>query len=1210
MRLLRLELNGFKSFADRTVFEFEPGVTAFVGPNGCGKSNVVDAVRWILGERSAKAVRGSCMQDIIFNGAASRKPKAFAEATLTILNDRGILPVDFDEVAVTRRLYRTNESEYLLNRRPCRLRDIQDLFMDTGVGMHTYSIIEQGRVARLLEASPLERRVIFEEAAGISKYRSQLNSARAKLERTQQNLERAQIVLDQQEARLRSIRSQAAKARRWQEARARLKDIDVRLALRDYRGARDARDKLRQRIHEIEQRESELATQLVAAEGALVELGRKADDLDATHLTRQEELRSAETGLMGSQERVRRNTELLSEYDDATRQARAEIERLEARLSLARRELGEATCEYREISDLVETQTAAVEEQGRQAATLAGECERLCNDIERWKTEVIEVRVRAVGLRNEINGILQARQQDDARRGRLDERLCAADEAIEELDRADQSVRERQHALEARAEESNALLLRTERERLEALGLVAAAETDLRSLREREAALRERREVLTELDAAAEDVADGAVWLCGADSPVAGLIGMLPDIARPDTKYAGAIESVLGDLAQCVVFHTSRAALDALRLLREERVGRAIVLALDRLRPTRSPVDLAGKPGVIGRACDLLGVEPRFDIVAQSLLGDVWVVDSFETAVPLANNGAGAARLVTLDGDLFEPHGAVAGGAPVRGGGILSRRSELERIAEDLQRIAREIASRETERSRASGQAADLADRIANLRQALEDTRHERHVLDSDIQDNERQRVRRQAERRMIEIEVQEIQDSLTSCAEREQQNRCDLEGSEAKRRGLEEDIVASQARLEGQKAGAARLREQFEELRLTLARREVTCKNLEDRVRSLENAVTEFEERLAGARDRIETYAAKRRESESEIARGREDGARLSERRAELLRDLERISAERQAARQSRDIEMERGQTLRAGHDEVARRLSDLRVDESRRSQRMQGVEERLMADWELSVAEMSAEPPEAEGAGEETDWDALSAEAEELRRKIQRMSGVNTDALGELEELEAETQWRHEQRDDLENARKKLLQIIRKINRVCRERFREAFDQVRLNFQELFRKLFGGGSGDLRLIQEEGQDILDAGIDIIARPPGKQPEAIIQLSGGEKTLATVALVFAIFKLKPSPFCILDEVDAALDEANIDRFCAMVKDFLDLSQFIVITHSKRTMGLADTLYGITMMEQGVSSKLAVRMEEAERLADLPAQAEETSPAPQLVATS
>ncbi|HRU05713.1 MAG TPA: hypothetical protein P5137_08055, partial [Candidatus Brocadiia bacterium] len=436
--------------------------------------------------------------------------------------------------------------------------------------------------------------------------------------------------------------------------------------------------------------------------------------------------------------------------------------------------------------------------------------------------------------------------------------------------------------------------------------------------------------------------------------------------------------------------------------------------------------------------------------------------------------------------------------------------------------------------------------------------------------------------------------------AAREEQVRRDLAAAETARQRIEADIEAAQARLAVQREDAARLRDQAHELKLELARREQRLESLRQAAASHERAQDEIEQQIETTSSAIAAYARKREESQAQITASQDEERRLEAAHAELAAELESILVRRQSVRESRATETARCQTLRASHADATSRLTSLRVEENRHALQMQNTEEKLQAAWGATIAQvaelekqrLASTPPPEPGASPqpEPDWNALAQEAAELQRKIQSMGGVNTDALAEQEQIEADLKWQIEQRADLEEAEKQLRQIIRKINRLCKEKFEEAFAKVAENFAELFRKLFGGGSAELRLIQQEGEDILDAGIDIIARPPGKEPKSIIQLSGGEQTMTTIALVFAIFKWKPSPFCILDEVDAALDEANIDRFCAMVKEFLNFSQFIVITHSKRTMGLADTLYGVTMMEQGVSTKLAVKMEEAAKL--------------------
>jgi len=1200
MRLQKLEINGFKSFADKVDFEFEPGVTAFVGPNGCGKSNVVDAVRWILGEQSPKAIRGGTMQDIIFNGGGARKPKGYAEASLTILNDRGILPVDYTEVCVTRRLFRTGESEYLINKQPCRLRDIREMFMDTGVGMQTYSIIEQGRVARLLQANPVERRAVFEEAAGISKYKVQRRAAQAKLDRTLENLERAQMLASEKEARLRSIKNQAAKARRWQEYQERLREIQYSLSLHTWRKAEALRRKALDEIAASEGMAAELAHQLASAEAALAAIEQEAAETERLHDETQRSLHQVETQRQAAQQNIRRNTDLISEYDAAAEEAAASLQTLESRLARAREELTRARAELEELHQLVQAQTQAAREQTRSAQESANECLRIEQSLDRWKSEIIESAHRAVQLRNEINNLVNSQQQDTARRARLDERRAATDKALQELNEAAARLTEQRLALDARLESGRVALEDTERRRLETLGLVATADDGLRAQREREAALAERRRVLADLDASAQDVADGVRWLLRPERRPGGVLGMVADLIHVDLANALAIESALADRAQTLITQDTPSALAALRLLREGEGGRAAILPLDRARAQAQTPDLAGQPGVVGRAMDMIRCDDAVRPALASLIGGVWIVDTFDAAADHSAGPGAAATLVTLHGDVLEPGGVITGGAALRRVGIISRRSELEQLDRDLQELAAQIAALELERSRGVELAEDLARQAARGREQLDEDRRQRHVLDTDLQDLQRQRQRIEEEQRLLLGEIAEIDNNLITGAAREEQVRRDLAAAETARQRIEADIEAAQARLAVQREDAARLRDQAHELKLELARREQRLESLRQAAASHERAQDEIEQQIETTSSAIAAYARKREESQAQITASQDEERRLEAAHAELAAELESILVRRQSVRESRATETARCQTLRASHADATSRLTSLRVEENRHALQMQNTEEKLQAAWGATIAQvaelekqrLASTPPPEPGASPqpEPDWNALAQEAAELQRKIQSMGGVNTDALAEQEQIEADLKWQIEQRADLEEAEKQLRQIIRKINRLCKEKFEEAFAKVAENFAELFRKLFGGGSAELRLIQQEGEDILDAGIDIIARPPGKEPKSIIQLSGGEQTMTTIALVFAIFKWKPSPFCILDEVDAALDEANIDRFCAMVKEFLNFSQFIVITHSKRTMGLADTLYGVTMMEQGVSTKLAVKMEEAAKL--------------------
>jgi len=1198
MRLKSLELHGFKSFADKTTFDFLPGVTAFVGPNGCGKSNIVDAVRWILGEQSAKAVRGTQMTDVIFNGTPTRRSLGYAEASLTIENDKGKLPTDYTEVCITRRLYRSGESEYFINRQPCRLRDIRRLFMDTGIGTHTYSVIEQGKVDRFIQANARERRALLEEAAGISRYKAQRKEAQARLERARLNLEKVDIKLEEQRRQLRSIRAHAARARRYREYVGRLRELDVARSAWRYREWHEERLRLEHSVGAAKARHDELAKRLAAMEAEAAAGEAEITRLDSSLREKQTQLHRVESRTQSLQTAVHHNEQRIAEYRQETERATRTVWSLHEKRRQTEERIAAARKEIDSLRALIEAQAEAIAAQSREAEAAGRECERLAEAIEEWKSRTLQVIERATTLRNELHHMDRRRREHIARRARLAGQLAEKENESERIERDIDALAGQRDSITARLADA-AVLMREKETRAEQVEQQRKqVDAELSELRGREARCLSRRDMLQDLETRAEDVESGVKQLLRRrEGGGPRILGMVADLIRADLEYAAAIEAALGDAAQYVVTVNEEDASAAVTLLRSDG-GRAGLLPVRRASgPIHADAHFAGAPGVLGRATDFVRYRADIEPIVRHLLGNTWVARDLGTALRLSADGGGSVRWVTLDGERVEPSGVVMGGEPLPRVGIVSRKSELDAVTRELWGLAGEIDRLEGERGRLTSLIESLRSEIETLRGEIEKGNLEKLSNENEILNMRRRQKTLEEEAALLRSEICETDDALREYDDRQQTIEREVEEARQRREALQAEVTAAQEKLARQRAVADRLRDEVTRLQVELAEHEARRGGHERDMQASRAALRDIEADIQAARDRIETIGGHCASAEAEVAKARRELESLAAERKSLEEDIRSLTEAAEAARRRRSELAELSRAVRDDQEDVRRELQEAQLQEQECRLRMEELAERVFNEYAVSLADHLDKPlhlPRTASAAEgeeppaEPDWEVVATEINDLREKLRRIGRVDETAIDEEEGLELAIAQTEAQREDLVKAATDLRELIRKLNRVSRERFLKTFEEIRKNFHETFRQLFGGGRADL-LLNDDDTDVLETGVEILACPPGKELRSITLLSGGEKTMTTIALVFAIFRSRPSPFCLLDEVDAALDESNIDRFIGLLSDFVKKSQFIIITHSKRTMGIADVLYGITMEEKGVSKRVAVDLQHAAR---------------------
>jgi chromosome segregation protein len=1230
--LKSLDLFGFKSFADRTRFDFAPGITCVVGPNGSGKSNVVDSIKWILGDQSPKSLRGKEMTDVIFNGSANRKPAALAEALLNFDNTRRFLGVDADDVQIGRRIYRSGESEYLINRVPARLKDIRDLFLGTGAGTSAYSIIEQGRVDQLLQATNIARRTVFEEAAGVSRFKARKVDAQRKLERVAQNLLRLTDIVTEVESQLTALRSQAAKAAKFREFTQELRQLRIGSAADDYRGhsARlTAIDAERQQMQvEID------AAAAVAFECETQQAGAESQLGEAEDRLRQAERREAENreSIAGFEATVRHQTTRRQELDADYQRLQKQQAELASRADDVAGELEQTVGDLQKSVDEFEHRRAALE--GAQAtvrelvegiSTRRASIERERNALLESVRNLSSCTSRATALEGQLQTLSADCQRARDLLAALDTKIAECRRACAVQNELVESAAQRQTATRDQLQAMKSKRSQLQRDQSD-------TQQDLAELREQRGALQARRTLLEEFERRQDGLGVGVKEILAlakeADGPPWNhVLGNVVDLLEVDLENAALLEVALGARAQLIVLEDGRPLLDYLADDKCRLSGRVGFMAVSVVPPAtdgkhnwpsaphKPGLDLSGRAGIVCRADRLVRSASGIHHLPEYLLSDTWIVSHLDTALALAATVAEPCRFVTLQGELLESNGALYAGTFRGETALVSRKSELRGIKNDLMRLDKQIAGSEDAVQRMAAESKDLGQEEQQLQFDLDLCAHSaaelRSILGSKELDLERV-LRQQAD---AQADLDQASGRLSTIepewnAARQEQERLEIAQHE-----LQASIDQGEQFLLADETRHSELQNLFAAEQRDLAKFEERLQNLHSARTRLDQERLQRDLHREEAERRFQVLSGKRDQIEIELLNTNAVLQELGAQKELLAADAAKLQQERDQSRSRRGELAERELSVRHTLRDLKDRQHVLEMQTTEIRHQVVALEERLRDEFQVELVEIAASGASARQAAQaqdsisedgqrETASDGMAAETiagealvsdedaraqiedqiNKLRRKLKQLGQVNTDSLQELDELETRFTRLSGQLQDLVEAKNTLEEIIRRINVESKRMFVETFAQIRGNFQELFRKLFGGGEGDVVL--EDPEDVLECGIDVVARPPGKELRSISLLSGGEKTMTAVALLLAIFKSKPSPFCILDEVDAALDEGNVNRYLGVIKEFQQWTQFIVVTHHKRTMVGADVLYGVTMEEAGVSKRMSVRFED------------------------
>ena len=1179
MYLKSIEIHGFKSFANKIVFQFHNGITGIVGPNGSGKSNVADAVRWVLGEQRIKQLRGASMQDVIFSGTETRKPLSYAYVAITLDNSDHQLAIDYDEVTVARRIYRSGESEYLINGTPCRLKDVNELFYDTGIGKEGYSIIGQGQIDKILSGKPEERRELFDEAAGIVKFKRRKAAAQTKLENEKQNLVRVNDILSELEKQVGPLEKQSEVAKVYLRKKEELKTLDINVFLLENKRLREQLSSMEEKYSLASSELNETSEKYEGIKEEYERIQQEIESLDAAIEAAREQL--TDTGLMRG--KLEGEINVLKEQINSAHGSENHLNNRKAALE------EEITGKEKEKQDILtdkkdtDTQVQEIAEAAAKAKAdleaIQNQITELNNNIEAGKNTIIgELNQRAT-IKSKMGRFDTMMEQINIRKAELNSRLLRAksDEAARE-----ETVKKLEETFETVTEELRQM---TEQE--------AASELELGNIRENltglDAKLRETQtrfhqeqsklEALTNITERYDGYGGSVKKVMEQKEKEKGIIGVVADIIQVEAKYETAIETALGGNIQNIVTDNEETAKHMIGFLKQNRLGRATFLPLTSItnpQEFKNPEALKEK-GVIGMADELVGTEEEYRNVAKAMLGRIVVVDNVDNAVKIARKFDYGIRMVTLEGELLVPGGAISGGAFKNNSNLLGRRREMDELEKKVKKLSEDITTYNQKIEDTKSKRNKLRMDLEALKTEMQRKSIEQNTARLNIS-QARERMEEEAESaQSLKLEEQEIETRIFEIRSGKESITQELAASEELEKTTQEQILGFQKELESCRleeseasAHAGEWEVKVEKMRQALDYKQANV----DRIGGeLERAQAELNEILEALTENAQEVERKRNnilEIEKTIAASHENQDASRKKLDEDLAKKEELSAKQKDFFRSREEMSERMNAL----DKEVYRLGD------QKKKLEEGIEGQINYMWDEYEITLS----DAAGLRNEemNDLPAMKREISGLKDEIRKLGNVNVNAIEDYKNLMERYTFMKTQHDDLVEAEKTLEGIIEELDTAMRKQFTEKFAEISREFDKVFKELFGGGKGTLELMEDE--DILEAGIRIIAQPPGKKLQNMMQLSGGEKALSAISLLFAIQNLKPSPFCLLDEIEAALDDSNVGRFAKYLHKLTKNTQFIVITHRRGTMEQVDRLYGITMQEKGVSTLVSVNL--------------------------
>ena len=1183
MFLKSIEIQGFKSFAVKTVLLFHEGVTGIVGPNGSGKSNIADAVRWVLGEQSVKQLRGGSMQDVIFSGTQTRKPLSYAYVAITLDNSDHALNISYEEVTVARRLYRSGESEYLLNGSPCRLKDVNELFFDTGIGKEGYSIIGQGQIDKILSGKPEERRELFDEAAGIVKFKYRKSAALKKLDNEQNNLVRVNDILAELERQIGPLERQSAKAKEWLKYKEELKTIDVNSFLLE-------NETLKKAVTDLQGRLDVASADLDTASG---EYNKVKEDYNSVQMEMEdleeaiEKARELVSGADSNRQKLESSIELLKEQIKSSKDNITHFsERKEALL-------GEIE-KYNAEKDSILQDSESEEEQAQKVETEATarkealdkaqeEIQDLNTRIEETATGIMDELKKRSEIQGRISHYTAVIQQIELRKAELQSKLLRARSDEEAREDSIKQYEEAFEKVSAEIAEMNKNATELEAKVAELRSSLSSKDEQLRSLQEEYHKENSRYQALEDIAEAYEGYGNSVKKIMEQKKSVPGIIGVVADIIKVDKKYETAIEMALGGNIQNIVTKDEATAKKMIGFLKEGRLGRATFLPLDSVKDPQElkAKDALNEKGMIGLASDLVETDDEYRNVIKSLLGRFIVADNMDNATKAARKFNYTLRVVTLEGELLMPGGSITGGAFKNNNNFLGKSREIgdlkkkvAKLSADIEKLKAEIdetrENRNTSRAELDKMKLDIQNKVIEQNTARLTLQAERDRFDEESENA----VNLKQEQQDIEKEMVDAANARDEAAEV-------LKSSESNEKRLREEEADLNEMLRDKQAveseAAARVNEWEVEVQKMKQAKDFKQANLNRVEESLAGANNELES-LNNSIETNNTAISEKEVQIEEIRKTIDASYEEQEKSADLLKNS---LSRKEALTEKQKGFFENTEKLQEKMSSLDKEVNRLTAQRDKANETMEIRINYMWQEYEITLSQAAEMRDESLN-----DLTVLKRDAAEVRDKIKKLGDVNVGAIEEYKNVSERYESMKTQHDDLIEAADTLKKIIEELDENMRTQFSEKFKLINEEYDKVFKELFGGGSGSLSL--QDDEDILECGINISAQPPGKKLQNMMQLSGGEKALSAIALLFAIQNLKPSPFCLLDEIEAALDDNNVGRFAKYLHKLTKNTQFICITHRRGTMEQVDRLYGITMQEKGVSSQVAVNMIESE----------------------
>ena len=1179
MYLKSIEIQGFKSFANKLVFKFHNGITGIVGPNGSGKSNVADAVRWVLGEQRIKQLRGASMQDVIFSGTEMRKPLGYAFVAITLDNSDHQLAIDFDEVTVARRIYRSGESEYLLNGAPCRLKDVNELFYDTGIGKEGYSIIGQGQIDKILSGKPEERRELFDEAAGIVKFKKRKVAAQKKLEDEKQNLVRVNDILSELEKQIGPLERQSETARIYLKKREELKTLDINMFLLENGRIQDQLIKVQEK-YEIASNDLEQTTsQYEKIKEEYEQIQGQMEMLD-------EEIEAERTSLTDTSVLRGKLEGEINVLKEQIKSAKSNEEHFLSRKDALTKEMNSRLLDKEGILNdkkVIDEQVAEIEQARNEAREkllgIQSRIEELNNDIEAGKNTIIDALNSRATIKSKLGRYDTMTEQINIRKAELTSRLLRikSDEAQQEA-----AIKQLQEEFEKINEEIRSLN-DSQEEKEEKLAFIreelAGKDQKLRDTQVNYHQEKSKLEALTNLTERYEGYGGSVKKVMECKEQEKGIIGVVADIIKVDKKYETAIETALGGNIQNIVTDDEETAKRMIAFLKQTRSGRATFLPLTSItnpQEFKNPDSLKEK-GVIGMADALVSTDQKYKNVAKAMLGRIVVVDNVDNAVRIARKYDYGIRMVTLEGELLVPGGAISGGAFKNNSNLLGRRREMEELEGNVKKLLKKIdvllnEIEETKEKRNKLRLSLEEDKSALQRKFIEQNTARLNVIKAEERKEE-------ASEGSLELksEEQEIENQIQEIKLNKQEIQKELEDSELLEKKIEQQIRKFQMELDEKRkeesVQSAHVSEWDVEVEKMLQQQDFHQQN----VNRIDGEIGRYAGELKEIEEGLKTNSEDTLNKQNDIFTIEQTIQASHSSQGDTERKLkEDMEKKEQLSLKQKNFFTDR-ETLAEKMTGLDKEVYRLNAQKEKLQESLEGQINYMWDEYEITLSDAASLRNE-----EMTDLSAMKKESASLKDQIKKLGDVNVNAIEDFRNLMERYQFLKTQHDDLVEAEKTLEGIIVELDTAMRKQFHEKFAEIGREFDKVFKELFGGGKGTLELMEEE--DILEAGIRIIAQPPGKKLQNMMQLSGGEKALTAIALLFAIQNLKPSPFCLLDEIEAALDENNVARFAKYLHKLTKYTQFIVITHRRGTMEKADRLYGITMQEKGVSTLVSVNL--------------------------